>query len=125
MFVKKQSRLPKIDKDFVKTRLKNIALSGLRNYNAPQCAEEFKILKNLKNDNSIFVLKSDKGNGIVILNWDDYYSKMETILNYTSKFKLLEQDPIQMTFKRENKVRRFLSKLKADNVISDELYNKL
>ena len=99
-----------MDKDFVKTRLKNIALSGLRNYNAPQCvftAEEFKILRNLKNDNSVFVLKSDKGNGIVILNRDDYYSKMETILNDTSKFKLLEQDPIQMTFKRENKVRRF------------------
>ena len=38
---------------------------------------------------------------------------------------MLEHDPIQMTFKRENKVRRFLSKLKADNVISDELYNKL
>ena len=90
--------------------LKNIALFGLRNYNAPQCvftAEEFKILKNLKNDNSIFVLKSDKGNGIVILNRDDYYSKMETILNDSSNFKLLEQDPIQMTFKRENKVRRF------------------
>ena len=59
---------------------------------------------------------------MVILNRDDYYSKMETILNDTSKFKLLEQDPIQITFKRENKDRRFLSKLKADNVISDELY---
>ena len=117
-----------MDKDFVKTRLKNIALSGLRNYNAPQCVftpEEFKILKNLKNDNSIFVMKPDKGNGVVILNRYDYYSKMEMILDETSKFKLLEQDPVQMTFKRENKVRRFLSKLKVDNVINDELYNKL
>ena len=34
----------KMDKDFVKTRLKNIAISGLCNYNAPLCvftAEEF------------------------------------------------------------------------------------
>ena len=96
-----------MDKDFVKTRLKNIPLSGLRDYNAPQSVftpEEFKILKNLKNDNSIFVMKPDKGNGVVILNRYDYYSKMETILDDTSKFKLLEQDPVQMTFKRENKV---------------------
>ena len=60
----------KMDEDFVKTRLRNIALSGLRNYNAPQCVftpEEFKILRNLKNDNSIFVMKPDKGNGVVIL----------------------------------------------------------
>ena len=87
----------KVDKDFVKARLKNIALSCLRSYNAPQCvftAEEFKILKNLKNDNSIFVLKSDKENGIVILNRDNYYSKMETVLNDTTKFKMLEHDPI-------------------------------
>ena len=95
---------------------------------APQCvftSEEFKILKNLRNDNSIFVMKPDKGNGVVILNRYDYYSKMETILDETSKFKLLEQDLVQLTFKRENKVRRLLSKLKADNVINDELYNKL
>ena len=32
---------------------------------------------------------------------------------------LVEQDPIQITFKRENKVRRFLSKPKVDNVIND------
>ena len=69
-------------------------------------------------------MKPDKGNGVVILNRYDYYSKMGTILDDTSKFKLLEQDPVQLTFKRENKVRRFLSKLKADNVINDELYNK-
>ena len=54
----------KMDKDFVKTRLKNIALSGLR--------------KNLKNDHSIFVMKPDKANGIVTLNRDDHCSKMET-----------------------------------------------
>ena len=49
---------------------------------------------------------------------------METVLNDTTKFKMLEHDPIKMTFKRENKVRHFLSTLKADNVISDELHNK-
>ena len=50
----------KVDKDFVKARLNNIlALSGLCNYNAPQCvftAEEFKILKSLKSDNGIVIL---------------------------------------------------------------------
>ena len=72
-----------MEKDFLKIGLKNIALSGLGNYNASQCVftpEEFKILKNLRNDNSIFAMKPYKGNGIAILNRDDCYFKMETAI---------------------------------------------
>ena len=62
----------------------NVALSGYRNYTAPPfvfSSDEFKVLKNLKNDNSIFIIKPDKGNGVVIINRDDYWSKMESILS--------------------------------------------
>ena len=72
-----------------KTRLKNIALSGYRNYTAPPfvfSSDEFKVLKNLKNDNSIFIIKPDKRNGVVIINRDDYWSKMESILSDTNHF---------------------------------------
>ena len=89
-----------IDKDFVKTRLKNIALSGYRNYTASPfvfSSDHFKVLKNLKNDNSIFIIKPGKGNGVVIINRDDYWSKMESILCDTNKFKPLNDDPIKTT----------------------------
>ena len=82
----------------------NVALSGYRNYTAPPfvfSSDEFKVLKNLKNDNSIFIIKPDKGNGVVIINRDDYWSKMESILSDTNKFKPLNDDPIKTTFKRE------------------------
>ena len=55
-----------IDKDFVKTHLKNIALSSYRSYTAPPpppflfSSDEFKVQKNLKNDNSILIIKLDK-----------------------------------------------------------------
>ena len=82
----------------------NVALSGYRNYTAPPfvfSSDEFKVLKNLKNDNSIFIIKPDKGNGVVIINRDDYWSKMESILSDTNKSKPLNDDPIKTTFKRE------------------------
>ena len=43
-----------------------------------------------------------------ILNRDDYYSQDGTILNDNNKFKLLEQVPVQMTFKRENKAEKLM-----------------
>ena len=108
--------------------LKNIALSGYRNYRAPPfvfSSDEFKVLKNLKNDNSIFIIKPGKGNGVVILNRDDYRSKIEPILSETNKFKPLNDDPIKTTFKLESTVRRLLCKLNKSKVISNELFSKL
>ena len=106
----------------------NIALSGYRNYTAPPfvfSSDEFEVLKNLKNDNSIFIIKPDKRSGVVILNRDDYWSKMESILSDTNKFKPLNDDPIKTTFRRESTVRRFLRKLNKSKVISNELFSKL
>ena len=72
-----------------------------------------------------FIIKPDKGNGVVIINKDDYWSKMESILSDTNKFKPLNDDPIKTTFKRESTVRRFLRKLNKSKVISNELFSKL
>ena len=88
-------------------------------------SDEFKVLKNLKNDNSIFIIKPDKENGDVILNREDYWSKMESILSDTNKFKTLNDDPIKTTFKQESTVRRFLRKLNKSKVISNEIFSKL
>ena len=47
-------------------------------------------LENLKRNNKIKCLKMDKGVGIVILNTEDYYSKLDKIVQDTSKFKRID-----------------------------------
>lgn len=54
-------------------------------------------LNDLKDDSNIVIMKSDKGNGVVIFNKDDYNSKMDEILSNTSKFQLLKGDPVKVT----------------------------
>ena len=46
-------------------------------------------LKQLATDKSISVTKFDKGNGICILNTDDYLSKLDQIVGDTTKFKVV------------------------------------
>ena len=76
-------------------------------------------LKTLKSDPNIAVLKSDKGNAIVILNKQDYHSKMNNILNDSSKFKLITDDLFNVLITKEDKINRLLSKLKKGKEISD------
>ena len=70
-------------------------------------------------------MKPDKGNGIVIVDRDDYLSKMNDILSDASKFTRLSSDPLKETLKREKHLRSFLLKLKKDNIITAEIYEQL
>ena len=47
------------------------------------------ILKRLRNNREIVILRSDKGNGVVIINRKDYICGMNKTINDRSKFKLL------------------------------------
>ena len=47
-------------------------------------------------------MKPDKGNGVVILDKDEYHKKMDEILADSSKFKLLGDDAVKLTLKRRN-----------------------
>ena len=87
--------------------------------------EELNILKDLGNDSSIVIMKPDKGNGVVILNKDDYNKKMDEILSDTSKFELLNDDAIKLTLKRESQVKTLLKRLKSNNCINERIYNEL
>ena len=70
-------------------------------------------------------MKLDKGNGVVILNKDEYHKTMDEILADTSKFELLDDDEVKLTLKRENQVKALLKKLKSDNCINAKTYNGL
>ena len=46
-------------------------------------------IKNLKNNKSIVICKKDKGTGTVIMNKNDYYDKLDSIIKDTKKFKVI------------------------------------
>jgi len=52
-------------------------------------------LKDLKKDDSLIITKADKSNKVVILEKDDYDSKIETILKDISTYKKLNSDPTE------------------------------
>ena len=114
----------------VKAKLKDIAYSGYRSYSRPDflfSKEDIKLLDNLKNDNNIdiVIVKPDKGNGVVILGRNDYYKKMNDILQDNTKFQRLNDSPVKLTLQRENQLKKLLATLKKSESITPETYDKL
>ena len=70
-------------------------------------------------------MEPDKGNGVVFLNKDEYYKKMDEILADSSKFEILYDDAVKLTLKRENQVKALLKRLKSDNCVTEKTYNEL
>ncbi|CAF4389133.1 unnamed protein product [Rotaria sp. Silwood2] len=80
----------------------------------------YQLLKSLKQDKSIIVTRPDKGRGIVLVNKSDYLSKMNAILDDSTKFRCLFGDP---TIQRERSLSNLLYRLKKNGHISQEFYN--
>ncbi|CAF1601783.1 unnamed protein product, partial [Didymodactylos carnosus] len=76
-------------------------------------------LRNLSKDKSIHISRADKGRAVVILNKIDYNTKMESILNDTGAFKIIESDP---TLKKEDMLQHKLLKLRNSGFITDAEY---
>ena len=85
----------------------------------------YETLQNLRRDNQIIILKPDKGNGIVILNRNDYNEKMDDILKDRSKFKVVQEDWLKEIVKQEDKINRLATKLKNNKEINDQQYDFL
>ena len=106
------------DEELIKTRIKDIALTGYKTYIPPQSIfsdDELKTIKSLQNDKDIYLIKPDKGNGIVIINRSDYKSRMFDILKDKTKFEQLKMQKSNIykeTVKREDKVRKLLNEMK-------------
>ena len=81
--------------NFVRSSLKNTALKYFYSFK-PHLTElhknYYKLINDLRKDKTILILKPDKGNAVVLLNKIDYQQKMMTIINDTSKFKILNED---------------------------------
>ena len=96
---------------FLKTLNKITAhLSYLANYcfynykPSPCILRQHCILQNLSKQKDIIIMKSDKGNGLVILDRKPYNNTIEEIISDTSKFEKLNKYP---TLKCEASLQRF------------------
>ena len=78
------------------------------------------LLQRLRKDKSIIITRPDKGRGMVIMNKNDYLSKMHAILNDSSKFKCLFVDP---TITRENSLANLLRRLKKQGHFSEQSHH--
>lgn len=61
------------------------------------------------------ITKPDKARGIVQLNWDEYNMKINEILNYMIKFRLLKTNIVTHILKLDDKPNRFLHSIKDSN----------
>ena len=83
-------------------------------------ASKVKIIKHL--GKTLVIMKPDKGNGIVLLNKEDYTNSMENLFSNKTKFKELVSDP---TISRLSSLQSYLQKLKNNNEITEAEYKAM
>ena len=107
----------------LKSKVANLAHSYISAHHpTTQDVRKHRILQNLKNNNNIIVLRLDKGNGVVIMDRNEYIDCCLTIINDRKKFKCLHKDPTQI---REGKLQRFLRKLRSEGQLNETTYKKI
>ena len=65
---------------------------------------------------TLFIMKPDKGNGIVLSNEENYTNSMENLFSDKAKFKQLDSDT---TITRLSSLQSYLRKLKSNNEITE------
>ena len=75
----------------------------------PRILRYHRVFWNRRKNKDIVITKTDKGNGVVILDWKIYYNTIQEIISNTSQFEKLNEDP---TLRRETSLQSFLRKLK-------------
>ena len=119
------------DLDFVKTKIKDAALSSFRFYNANISQnlsdEELETLEKLSKDNNLVVQKADKGNSVVLVDKDVYVNYMENILKGQSKFEKVKIKTRILNFQvnHEKRINQYLKSLKNSGSLNVDQYKKI
>ena len=80
------------------------------------------ILKLLRKNNYIVILRPDKGDGKVIMGRDVYIRKICEVIKHRTKFNKSSIDP---TFIREDQPQRFLRSMEDKKIFNKETYEKI
>ncbi len=79
-------------------------MTGFKSYTPPKSIfsdNEHKVIKSLHDDDTIYLIKSDKGNGVVIINHADYKARMQDISSDKTKFDLVDNTMLKETLTKE------------------------
>ena len=82
---------------------------------------EREALRTLRRDDSIKILRADKGNATVFMNAVDYMSKVNDLIGDRESYKVLTKDP---TAKTERKLLSLLRSLRKEGQISEPHNNR-
>lgn len=129
----KAFELPPLKREFLKTKLKDIAFTTYSTYdtnkvenNLPK--EEKAALINLKNNKSIVIQRADKGNTVVITDKVKYIEGITSLLNDHTKFVHIntERDKwLNYVIKTENDIKKLLKHLLAKNKLTQKQYDSI
>ena len=126
------SEIPSYDKEFIRNRLRDCEITSFRDSGKINennlSKKEHLALKDLIENRDLIIQKSDKGNTVVVLNKNDYISKIKVILSDSSKFQKLSIDQnkvLNHIVHMENRITDVLKKLKNKKVISEKKYEDL
>lgn len=114
--------------NIVKATVKSLAFKTYYNFkpNIPiHQTRLVSVLKTLSNNDSIHVTKPDKSKGVVLMNKSDYVSKMNEILNDSSKFSEINDDIYKVLLRSEDRNNRLINQLFKDRIINEETKRKL
>ena len=67
-------------------KLKSLLFYGLKHQDIGLSTEERDALQKLKNNSTLIIRKPGKGNGVTVLNKDDYINEMNKILSNEEQF---------------------------------------
>ena len=90
-------------------------------------ASDIGFLRSFARDNceKIVVSKPDKGHGVVIVDKSSYLCSMEALISDSTKFSPISTDISKWCTKIEDKINRFLGKLKSMQLLSQDVYAEL
>ena len=107
----------------VRSKIQHLATTYVNSFKPSlKDLKKLKILKRLKKNKDIIILRPDKGNGIVVLDKLAYNNAISDLLSDDTKFKKLQSDP---TLRREGQLRRYLRKLKKNGVFDSGAYRNI
>ena len=119
------------DLDFVKTKIKNAALSFFRFYNANVplylSDHELRALEKLTKNSNLVVQNADKGNSMVLVDRDVFVNHMENVFNGNTRFVKVDIKTRTLNFQvsHEKRINEILKSLKSAGSLSVKQYKKI
>ena len=102
--------------------LSHLAHTYVSSYRATTAdLKKLRVFREKRKNKNIVILKPDKENGLVVLDQSDYDQGILKIINDTSKFRHIKENP---TLSREGRLQR-LRKLKKDGHLDNAVYENI